>query len=78
MKRSLWVGSSRCTISWTTTYSSRSFGFFDEFGVEPDVPRPVIATAPLGFHPLEEVPRHLHFQLRFPLLDERRNGLVQQ
>ncbi len=41
-----------------------------ELRVEADVSRLMIAAPPLGFHPLQEIPGHLHVQLWLPILDE--------
>ena len=46
------------------------FGLLHEFRIQADVPRPVVATAPLGLHALEEITGHLDAQPRFPLLNK--------
>ena len=53
-------------------------GFFDEFGVYPDVPDLVITAPPFGLHPLEEIGRYLHAELWFPFADQGRNKLMQK
>src|ERR1044071_5136360 len=54
------------------------FRFLHEFRVQPDVAGEMVATAPAGFHALKKVSLHPDAESRFPLLDERRDDLVEQ
>lgn len=54
------------------------FGFGDELGVEADVAGFVVATAPFGFHALEEVGLYFDFEAGLPFGDERRDRLVEK
>ena len=52
--------------------------FLHEFCVKPDVSSAVVATSPLGFHPLQKIGRHIHFELRLPSFDDCRNNRVEE
>ena len=54
------------------------FRFLHEFGVKADMAGPVIAAAPLGFHPLKKILLHLDAEFRLPFLDQRWHYLVKQ
>lgn len=49
----------------------------DQFGVEPDVPCPMIAGPPSGLHPPKVVRRQAHAEPRFPFPDQRRQHAMQ-
>ncbi|MNT72675.1 hypothetical protein D3C72_2113010 [compost metagenome] len=50
----------------------------DQFRIEPDMRAHVIATAPFGLHPLQEISLHLYPDPSFPLIYKIGNHLVQQ
>src|SRR5688572_25814303 len=52
--------------------------FFYQLGVQTNVPRLMIATAPSCLHPLKEVAGYLDAQLRLPFADKFGNGTVQE
>lgn len=54
------------------------FWFLDQFRVQTDMSRFVIAASPFGFHSLEKISNDFNSQLRLPLTNERRDELVDQ
>ena len=53
-------------------------GLFYQFRVQADMPRPGVATAPFGFHALQEIGGNRDVQFRLPLADQRGHNLVEQ
>ena len=51
--------------------------FFGEVGVETDGAGVVVATAPLGFHPLDVAAFRLHAKAWLPFRDQRQRGLLE-
>lgn len=59
-------------------YSNKSFDFFDQLGIQPDITCREIAASPLGFHALQKIPGDLYIQFPLPFFDQLQHGLVQQ
>jgi hypothetical protein len=53
------------------------YGVLHQFRVQADVTAAVGATASARFHALQNVPFHLHAQLRFPFRNQRGHDFVQ-
>ena len=53
-------------------------GLLYELRIEPNVSSPMIAAAPLGLHPLQEVTRDDYFELWLPLPNEPGHHVVKK
>jgi len=53
-------------------------GLSYQFRIQADVACSIIATPPLGFHALQKVTTHMHFELALPFLNETWNDGMQQ
>lgn len=49
-----------------------------QFRVQPDMPSPMIAASPFGFHALEEIAADLGLELLLPFFDQWRYCLMQE
>lgn len=49
-----------------------------ELGIQADVPRSMIAAAPLGLHALQEVAGDFDAKLRLPFTNQRRHDVVEE
>jgi len=54
------------------------FRLLHELGIQADVPRLMIAAAPLGLHALQKVAGDFDAQLRLPSPDQRGHDVVQE
>lgn len=49
-----------------------------QLSIDTNVTRPVVATLPLGFHPLQEIFANRHPQFCLPFFDKKRHHLVKK